>query len=76
MSDVAARMRISHQIAEALHYGRLEVVYDPVVDLRTGDVVGLEAYCQARTVDGALIPRDEWKRRPTSDAGPTSRWRQ
>lgn len=49
-----ARTRTEAMLREALAAGRLQVLYQPVVDLATGDLRGVEALC--RVVDPQLGP--------------------
>lgn len=43
-------------VTEALDEGRIEAHYQPIVRLDTCEVIGLEALCRIRTVDGELVP--------------------
>ncbi|WP_322104238.1 putative bifunctional diguanylate cyclase/phosphodiesterase [Paraburkholderia sp. J41] len=49
------RMRVLQTLANALAEDRLEAHYQPIVNLHTGEPVGLEALCRVRTKDGEII---------------------
>jgi diguanylate cyclase (GGDEF)-like protein/PAS domain S-box-containing protein len=44
------------QVQSALHEGRLLPAYQPIVDLRTGQIVGEEALARIRGRDDVLVP--------------------
>lgn len=54
--------RITHRIAAirdvdaALHEGRIEAHYQPIVRFDTGQIVALEALCRLRMDNGGLLP--------------------
>jgi diguanylate cyclase (GGDEF)-like protein len=43
------------EVADALAGERIEAHYQPIVRLDTGEIVGLEALCRMRTLDGNVI---------------------
>lgn len=56
--DTRARERIDmeDQIRSAIEEDRIELWYQPILSLGTGDVVGVEALARMRDVDGGLVP--------------------
>ena len=48
-------------VAEALEEGRIEAVYQPVVQLDTRKVIGMEALCRLRLPTGELVSASEFK---------------
>lgn len=44
------------EVADALADGRIEAHYQPIVTLDTNEIIGLEALCRMRTVDGDVVP--------------------
>ena len=40
------RFEVEHRVRRAIEEGRILPAYDPIVDLRTGEVVGVEALCR------------------------------
>ena len=63
-SDMASLARNRAQTLTALHSAfdqdHLFLVYQPQVDLATGELVGLEALMRWRTEDGQLVPPDQF----------------
>ncbi len=53
---VRERMRLLNELRSALSSNRLFLVYQPVVDLRSGVIVGAEALLRCRAESGELIP--------------------
>ncbi|MFG1305201.1 GGDEF domain-containing protein [Xanthobacter autotrophicus] len=64
---IAHRRDAIRDVAEALGDGRIEPHYQPVVRLDTGEIVGVEALCCMRSLDGALIAAKEFHE-ATTDA--------
>lgn len=54
-SRITRRRDAIRDVAGALKDNRIEAHYQPVVRLDTGEIIGLEALCRMRTVDGDLI---------------------
>ncbi|PZO02450.1 MAG: diguanylate cyclase [Hyphomicrobiales bacterium] len=54
-SRITRRRDAIRDVAGALKDDRIEAHYQPVVRLDTGEIIGLEALCRMRTVDGDLI---------------------
>jgi diguanylate cyclase (GGDEF)-like protein len=55
-APITKRIRVLQTLASALAEDRLEAHYQPIVNLTTGEIVGLEALCRVRTKDGHIIP--------------------
>jgi diguanylate cyclase (GGDEF)-like protein/PAS domain S-box-containing protein len=55
-AEAVARRGIEQLIRSRLATGGVEVHYQPVVDLRTGVVRGVEALCRLRDDDGDMVP--------------------
>lgn len=47
-------------LREALQHKRIEVFYQPQMDLKTQRIIGLEALCRLRSKTGELIPPDNF----------------
>lgn len=52
---VTERFRVLQTVTSALIEGRIEPYYQPIVRLDTKEIVGLEALCRIRTVEGQVI---------------------
>lgn len=52
---VTERFRVLQTVTSALIEGRIEPHYQPIVRLDTKEIVGLEALCRIRTVEGQVI---------------------
>ncbi len=50
------RTRIERDLAQAVARGRIEVYYQPIVDLATDRIAGFEALARWRRTDGELVP--------------------
>jgi diguanylate cyclase (GGDEF)-like protein len=53
------RLKMQHDLARAADAGEIEVHYQPVVDLRSRSVVGVEALARWRH-EGHLLPPTDW----------------
>jgi EAL domain-containing protein (putative c-di-GMP-specific phosphodiesterase class I) len=53
---VSYRLPMHQRMANALSYGEFRIFYQPVVDLQTGKVVGLEALCRWPQRDDTWAP--------------------
>ncbi|WP_156188251.1 putative bifunctional diguanylate cyclase/phosphodiesterase [Arsenicicoccus sp. oral taxon 190] len=53
------RLEVEHRVRRAIEEGRIQPAYDPIVDLRTGDVVGVESLCRM-VEDGRLVKAAEF----------------
>ncbi len=56
----AARLEIGNGLRRALELGEIEVAYQPVVELRTGAVAGVEALARWRHPERGAIPPSEF----------------
>jgi diguanylate cyclase (GGDEF)-like protein/PAS domain S-box-containing protein len=54
------RLTVEQHLRRALDDRALEVHYQPIVDLRTGEISGAEALVRLRELDGALLPPGEF----------------
>ncbi|WP_348532444.1 EAL domain-containing protein [Rhizobium sp. 18065] len=52
---IVKRFRAIHDVGEALRDDRIDAYYQPLVELSTGRIVGLEALCRMRTCNGEVI---------------------
>ncbi|WP_245647645.1 putative bifunctional diguanylate cyclase/phosphodiesterase [Novosphingobium lentum] len=59
-SRITRRRDAIRDVAEALKDDRIEAHYQPVVRLDTGEIIGLEALCRMRTVEGELITASDF----------------
>jgi diguanylate cyclase (GGDEF)-like protein/PAS domain S-box-containing protein len=57
---VVRRMQLSIDIIHALAHGEMELMYQPIVDLRDGKVAGCEALLRWRRADGSVISPTEF----------------
>ncbi|MBN9561767.1 MAG: bifunctional diguanylate cyclase/phosphodiesterase [Alphaproteobacteria bacterium] len=55
-SRITHRRDAIREVADALADGRIEAHYQPIVTLDTNEIIGLEALCRMRTVEGDVIP--------------------
>lgn len=53
-SSISARLETTRQLDEALAENRVEAHYQPIVNLRTGRIEGVEALARVRSPDGLL----------------------
>ncbi len=58
--DVRKRLEVHRSLRQAIDAGRLEVLYQPVVDLVDGAVTGAEALVRVLDTDGRLLTPDSW----------------
>lgn len=54
-TSITDRIRTIRDVDQALADGRILTFYQPIVNLRTAEVVGLEALARMRTPDGRII---------------------
>jgi diguanylate cyclase (GGDEF)-like protein len=59
---LVARHELSSELSRSVARGELEVFYQPIVDLRTGSVMGVEALTRWRHPARGFIPPDEFIR--------------
>jgi diguanylate cyclase (GGDEF)-like protein len=65
------RLRAIQRVDGALRDDRIEAFYQPIVDLKTGEIAGVEALCRLRTPAGEIIPASSFHE-ATSDANVAS----
>lgn len=53
---LVARLRQEAELREAIDHDRVLVYYQPIIDLATGRLAGVEALVRLRAKDGSLIP--------------------
>jgi len=56
----SARVQIENGLRRALELGEIEVAYQPVVDLRTGAIAGVEALARWRHPERGTVPPSEF----------------
>lgn len=54
-SAIARRYRAIQDLSDALQDNRIEAFYQPIIDLTSGQVSGLEALCRMRTKTGDIL---------------------
>ena len=59
-SDIRERVRLLQSLRSAVESERLFIVYQPQVNLHTGQVVGMEALIRWRNEDGTFVPPDRF----------------
>lgn len=59
-SRFAKRFVAFQQVTEGLREARIDAHYQPIVDLQTGGIVGLEALCRLTTRDGEIIAASQF----------------
>ena len=64
---ITRRMQAIRSTREALEEGRIEPFYQPLLDLSTRRIIGLEALCRIRLPRGVVLPAAEFHE-ATSDA--------
>lgn len=57
---VHQRLQIEHQLRDAIKHNELQLAYQPIVNMLTGQVVGAEALLRWHTRDGELRQPDEF----------------
>ncbi|HEY6790089.1 MAG TPA: EAL domain-containing protein [Trebonia sp.] len=57
-ADVVRRMELASDLKRAIDRGELTLVYQPVIELATSRVIGVEAYVQLRRGDEDIEPRE------------------
>ncbi|HEX3965031.1 MAG TPA: EAL domain-containing protein [Trebonia sp.] len=57
-ADVVRRMELASDLKRAIDRGDLTLVYQPVIELATSRVIGVEAYVQLRRADEDIEPRE------------------
>jgi diguanylate cyclase (GGDEF)-like protein len=58
---IEKRNRRVRDVSDALGEGRIETHYQPIVLLRSGEIVGLEALCRLRTPSGVIVAAGEFQ---------------
>ena len=56
----AARVEIENGLRRALEHGEIEIAYQPVVDLRTGTIAGVEALARWHHPERGVVPPGEF----------------
>jgi EAL domain-containing protein (putative c-di-GMP-specific phosphodiesterase class I) len=59
-SDIRERVRLLQHLRQAVESERLFIVYQPQVNLVTGQLVGMEALIRWRNEDGTFVPPDRF----------------
>lgn len=59
-SDIRERVRLLQSLRSAVESERLFIVYQPQINLSTGDVVGMEALIRWKNEDGTFVPPDKF----------------
>lgn len=59
-SDIRERVRLLQNLRQAVESERLFIVYQPQVNLVTGQLVGMEALIRWRNEDGTFVPPDRF----------------
>jgi diguanylate cyclase (GGDEF)-like protein len=59
-SDIRERVRLLQSLRSAVESERLYVVYQPQLNLSSGNVVGVEALIRWRNEDGSFVPPDRF----------------
>jgi EAL domain-containing protein (putative c-di-GMP-specific phosphodiesterase class I) len=57
-ADVVRRMELASDLKRAIDRGELTLVYQPVIELATSRVIGVEAYVQLQRGDEDIEPRE------------------
>tara|TARA_R110002124_G_scaffold84563_5_gene220064 strand:- start:42 stop:1943 length:1902 start_codon:yes stop_codon:yes gene_type:complete len=52
---IKQRIEVIHDVDIALSEGRIEAYYQPVVQLETGEIIGMEALCRLRKPEGNIV---------------------
>ena len=58
--EVVSRFRVEEALTEAVAADRITLAYQPIVDIRTGDVVGLEALARWSDPQLGVVPPSEF----------------
>lgn len=53
---ISERYRAIREVTAALAEQRIEAFYQPIINMKTGAVFGLEALCRMRNADGSITP--------------------
>lgn len=59
-SDIRERVRLLQSLRSAVESERLFIVYQPQINLNSGQVVGMEALIRWRNEDGTFVPPDRF----------------
>jgi diguanylate cyclase (GGDEF)-like protein len=57
---VAERAKLEGELRRAIDEGKIEPFYQPLIDLRTGDLCGFEALARWRNNEGAFVPPQQF----------------
>jgi diguanylate cyclase (GGDEF)-like protein len=60
-TSITRRLGVIRLLSEALQEDRIEPYYQPIIDLSTGEIVGLEALCRIVARDSAIVPAAEFR---------------
>jgi EAL domain-containing protein (putative c-di-GMP-specific phosphodiesterase class I) len=55
-TSITRRLAAVRLVSEALIEGRIEPYYQPIINLASGEIVGLEALCRIIAPNGAVVP--------------------
>lgn len=58
--EIRERVRMMHALRSAFEHERLFVVYQPQINMSTGNAVGAEALLRWKTEDGSFVPPDKF----------------
>jgi diguanylate cyclase (GGDEF)-like protein len=59
-TSITRRLGAVRLLSEALQESRIEPHYQPIIDLSSGEIVGLEALCRITAHDGAIVAAAEF----------------
>jgi diguanylate cyclase (GGDEF)-like protein len=59
-TSITRRLGAVRLLSEALQDGRIEPFYQPIIDLGSGEIVGLEALCRITARSGAIVAAAEF----------------
>jgi diguanylate cyclase (GGDEF)-like protein len=60
-TSITRRLNAIRLVSDALKQDRIEPFYQPIVDLRSGNIIALEALCRIVMNDGTTVPAGEFQ---------------